>query len=162
LALPLFGLHVPYTTLLAYLPLIFFFAALPIAAAHLGPAQAAWVIFLGHAAAPDKLVAFSLAAHLTFMLMNAAIGVLFLRRAVRRDDRQRDRRGEAPGPRRRRRPREHECDVGDVVEDRAVPGRRAAAGDGTVEEVGRGGDGEEHERQSAPMRIGEGVEQGVR
>jgi Lysylphosphatidylglycerol synthase TM region len=83
LAMPLFDIHVPFATLLTFLPLIFFFAALPIAAAHLGPSQAAWVIFLGHAAPEAKLLAFSLAAHLTFMLMNALIGLAFLRRAAR-------------------------------------------------------------------------------
>jgi hypothetical protein len=83
LALPLFGMHVPFTMLLASLPLVFFFAALPIAAAHLGPSQAAWVYFF-HGVAPEAgLVAYSLAAHLTFMLMNALIGLCFLRRATR-------------------------------------------------------------------------------
>jgi hypothetical protein len=83
LALPLFGMHVPFTTLLAFLPLVFFFAALPIAAAHLGPSQAAWVYFFRHAAPEANLVAYSLAAHLTFMLTNALIGLCFLRRAAR-------------------------------------------------------------------------------
>lgn len=83
LAMPLFGIQVPFTTLLTFLPLIFFFAALPIAAAHLGPSQIAWVLFLGHAAPEAKLLAFSLAAHLTFMIMNALIGLAFLRRAAR-------------------------------------------------------------------------------
>ena len=83
LALPLFGMHVPFTALLTFLPLVFFAAALPIAAAHLGPSQAAWVYFF-HGAAPESgLVAYSLAAHLSFMLMNAAIGLVFLRRAAR-------------------------------------------------------------------------------
>ena len=83
LALPLFGMHVPFLTLLTYLPLVFFFAALPIAAAHLGPSQAAWVYFFRGYAPEAGLVAYSLAAHLTFMLMNALIGLLFLRRAAR-------------------------------------------------------------------------------
>ena len=83
LALPLFGMHVPFLVLLTYLPLVFFFAALPIAAAHLGPSQLAWVYFF-RPWAPDKaLLAYSLAAHVTFMLMNALIGLLFLRRAAR-------------------------------------------------------------------------------
>jgi hypothetical protein len=83
LALPLFGLHVPFVALLTYLPIIFFFAALPIAAAHLGPSQVAWTYFLGQYADGTALVGYSLAAHLTFMLMNALIGVCFLRRAAR-------------------------------------------------------------------------------
>ena len=83
LALPLFGMHVPFTKLLACLPLVFFFAALPIAAAHLGPSQAAWVYFFKDTAPEAGLVAYSLAAHLTFMLMNALVGLCFLRRAAR-------------------------------------------------------------------------------
>jgi len=83
LALPLFGMSVPFTTLLAFLPLVFFFAALPIAAAHLGPSQAAWVYFFQNHAPKEGLVAYSLASHLTFMVLNAAIGLLFLRRAAR-------------------------------------------------------------------------------
>jgi len=83
LALPLFGMHVPFTMLLAFLPLIFFLASLPIAAAHLGPPQLAWSIFFAGVAPGERLVAFSLAAHLTFMVMNACIGLLFLRKAMR-------------------------------------------------------------------------------
>jgi hypothetical protein len=83
LALPLFGLHVPFLALLTYLPIIFFVAALPIAAAHLGPSQLAWQYFLSDYADGSALVAYSLAAHLTFMVMNAAIGLVFLRRAAR-------------------------------------------------------------------------------
>ena len=82
LALPLFGMQVPFTTLLAFLPLVFFFAALPIAAAHLGPSQMAWVYFFGDLAPAAGLMAYSLAAHLIFMLMNALIGLCFLRRAA--------------------------------------------------------------------------------
>ena len=82
LALPLFGMAVPFARLLAFLPLVFFFAALPIAAAHLGPSQAAWVYFFRSSAPEAGLVAYSLAAHFAFMLMNALIGLLFLRRAT--------------------------------------------------------------------------------
>jgi hypothetical protein len=83
LALPLFGLQVPFLALLTYLPVVFFVAALPIAAAHLGPSQFAWQYFLGQYADGGQLVAYSFAAHLTFMLMNALIGLVFLRRAAR-------------------------------------------------------------------------------
>ncbi len=83
LALPLFGLHVPFLALLTYLPIVFFVAALPIAAAHLGPSQFAWQYFLSDYADGAKLVAYSLAAHLMFMVMNAGLGLLFLRRASR-------------------------------------------------------------------------------
>jgi hypothetical protein len=83
LALPLFGMHVPFLVLLTYLPLVFFFAALPIAAAHLGPSQMAWVYFFRRWAQGDQLLSYSLAAHVSFMLMNAVIGLCFLRRAAR-------------------------------------------------------------------------------
>jgi hypothetical protein len=83
LALPLFGMHVPFAVLLTFLPLVFFFAALPIAAAHLGPSQFAWTTFFGGYASGEALLAYSLAAHLTFMMLNALVGVLFLPRAAR-------------------------------------------------------------------------------
>jgi hypothetical protein len=83
LALPLFGMHVPFVAVLAYLPVVFFFAALPIAAAHLGPSQAAWIYFFGRWAPGDQILGFSFAAHFTFMLMNALIGLTFLPRAAR-------------------------------------------------------------------------------
>ena len=83
LALPLFGIDIPLVTLLTFLPLVYFFAALPIAAAHLGPSQLAWTYFFGGYAPGDKLLAYSLAAHLTFTVVNAFWGVLFLRRASR-------------------------------------------------------------------------------
>jgi len=76
-------MRIPFTALLAGLPLVFFFAALPVAAAHLGPSQAAWVYIFRRYAPEAGLVAYSLAAHLAFMLLNAAIGLIFLRRAVR-------------------------------------------------------------------------------
>jgi hypothetical protein len=83
LALPLFGVDtIPFTALLTYLPLIFFLSAMP-AAAKLGPAQAAWVYFFGAQAPEANLVAFSLAAHLTFLVLNALIGLCFLKRAMR-------------------------------------------------------------------------------
>ena len=82
LALPLFGIDLPFTTLLTYLPLIFFFSAMP-AAAKLGPSQAAWVYFFGSRAPEANLVAFSLAAHLTFMVLNACLGLCFLKGALR-------------------------------------------------------------------------------
>jgi hypothetical protein len=82
LALPLFGVSLPFTALLTYLPLIFFFSAMP-AAAKLGPSQAAWVYFFGDRAPEASLVAFSLAAHLTFLVLNALLGLCFLKRAMR-------------------------------------------------------------------------------
>jgi len=82
LALPLFGITLPFTALLTYLPLVFFVSAMP-AAAKLGPSQAAWVWFFGDRAPAANLIAFSLAAHLTFLVMNALLGLCCLTPAMR-------------------------------------------------------------------------------
>jgi hypothetical protein len=93
LALPLFGIHVPTLRLLAFLPIVFMVAALPLTVAHLGTSQAAWIFFFNDYAPEADLLAYSLAAHLTFMLANGTLGLLFLPKAYadlfvhgRRDD----------------------------------------------------------------------------
>src|SRR5271168_4361886 len=80
-ALALYGIAIPFAML--FLPLVFLAAALPIAVAHLGTSQAAWLLFFSSNASPVKIVAYSLAAQLTFMLCNALIGLVFLPRASR-------------------------------------------------------------------------------
>jgi hypothetical protein len=57
--------------------------ALPINVARLGTTPLAWIFFHGDIVDPPKLLAYSLAAHLTFMLANAALGLVFLPRAYR-------------------------------------------------------------------------------
>src|SRR5438105_4965836 len=81
LALPLFGIHIPTLRLLAFLPIVFMVAALPLTVAHLGTSQAAWIYFFSDYAPEADLLAYSLAAHLTFMLANGALGLLFLPKA---------------------------------------------------------------------------------
>lgn len=76
-----FGLHIPFASLLAFLPVIFMVAALPITVARLGTTQAAWLFFFGPYADAPHLLAFSLAAHLTFVVTRSAIGIAFLPRA---------------------------------------------------------------------------------
>jgi hypothetical protein len=76
-----FGLEIPFAPLLAFLPVIFMLAALPISVAHLGTTQAAWLFFFGAYADPARLLGFSLAAHLTFVMVRALVGVVFLPRA---------------------------------------------------------------------------------
>jgi len=76
-----FDIEIPFVSLLATLPLIFLVGALPITVAHLGTTQAAWIFFHGEAASESALLAYSLAAHLTFMLGNAVLGLVFLPRA---------------------------------------------------------------------------------
>jgi hypothetical protein len=82
-ALQAFGIHLPYQQLVMFLPVIFLSAALPIGVAHLGAPQYFWLHFFGDQAPEASLLAFSLAAHVTFMVMNAALGVPFLPRATR-------------------------------------------------------------------------------
>ena len=79
LALDLFGVKASLLDMLGYLPVIFFGAATP------GPmrsvAVALWVVlFPEH---PGEMAAFGLVQHNFFIFFNAAIGLLFLRRANR-------------------------------------------------------------------------------
>lgn len=81
LAAPSFGIEIPFGPMLAFLPVIFMLAALPITVAHLGTTQAAWIVFFGAYAPAEKLLAFSLAAHLTFTATRTLLGLAFLPRA---------------------------------------------------------------------------------
>ncbi|MET0153214.1 MAG: lysylphosphatidylglycerol synthase domain-containing protein [Candidatus Binatia bacterium] len=81
IALSLFDIHIPWSRLLASLPIVFMVAALPITVAHLGTSQAAWIFFFRDYAPEASLLAYSLAAHLTFMLANGTLGLLFLPKA---------------------------------------------------------------------------------
>lgn len=73
----------PFIKLMLFLPLVFLAAALPISVAHLGTSQAAWLLFFSGNAPDVKILAYSLAAHFTFMLCNGLIGLVFLPRASR-------------------------------------------------------------------------------
>jgi hypothetical protein len=84
-ALQMFGIQVPLIALLANLPLIFLGSALPLTVGKLH-AAALWGYLLGTLggyASPESLEVYSLVAHLTFLLMNAAIGIVFLPRTGR-------------------------------------------------------------------------------
>jgi hypothetical protein len=83
LALSLYGITIPFVELMLFLPLVFLAAALPIAVAHLGVSQAAWLLFFSANAPSAKVLAYSLAAHFTFMFCNALIGLCFIPRAIR-------------------------------------------------------------------------------
>ncbi len=79
LALHLFGVQAAWLDMLCYLPVIFFGAATP------GPMRSVaitlWVVlFPEH---PGEMAAFGLVQHNFFIFFNAAIGLLFLRRANR-------------------------------------------------------------------------------
>jgi len=76
-----FGFEISFARLLATLPIIFIVGALPINVARLGTTSLAWIFFHGDVVPAPQLLAYSLAAHLTFMLANAVLGVGFLPRA---------------------------------------------------------------------------------
>jgi hypothetical protein len=76
-----FGIDIPFAQMLAFLPVIFMLAALPVTVAHLGTTQAAWIFFFGQYAPAPRLLAFSLAAHLVFAATRALLGVVWLPRA---------------------------------------------------------------------------------
>jgi hypothetical protein len=82
-ALALYGISIPFIKLVLFLPLVFLAAALPIGVAHLGTSQAAWILFFAGSATQAKILAYSLAAHFTFMFCNGLIGLFFLPRANR-------------------------------------------------------------------------------
>jgi hypothetical protein len=76
-----FGLEIPFLHMLAFLPIVFMIAALPVTIARLGTTQAAWLFFFTPYAEAPRLLAFSLAAHLTFVVTRSLIGIAFLPRA---------------------------------------------------------------------------------
>ncbi len=80
-ALTLFGMDIPLLQLLTFLPLVFMIGALPVTVAHLGTSQAAWIFFFKDYAPEADLLAYSLVSHLTFMLANGTIGLLFMPKA---------------------------------------------------------------------------------
>jgi hypothetical protein len=79
LALHLFGVQAEWLDMLCYLPVIFFGAATP------GPMRSVaitlWVVLFPEQ--PGEMAAFGLVQHNFFIFFNAAIGLLFLRRANR-------------------------------------------------------------------------------
>lgn len=82
-ALHLFDISIPLVRLVLFLPLVYLAAALPLSVAHLGTSQAAWLVFFSGSASDAQILAYSLAAHFTFMFCNGFIGLLFLPRASR-------------------------------------------------------------------------------
>ena len=78
-----FGFEIPLPRLLATLPIIFLVGALPINVARMGTTPLAWIFFHGDIVPAPQLLAYSMAAHLTFMVANAALGIGFLPRAYR-------------------------------------------------------------------------------
>ncbi len=79
LALRLFGGSVSFGEMLGYLPVIFFGAAAP------GPMHSVAILFwvLLFPDKPGQMTAFGFVMHNFFIFFNAAVGLLFLRRATR-------------------------------------------------------------------------------
>jgi len=79
LALRLFGGSVGFGEMLGYLPVIFFGAAVP------GPMHSVAILFwvLLFPDRPGQMTAFGFVMHNFFIFFNAAVGLLFLRRATR-------------------------------------------------------------------------------
>jgi len=79
LALRLFGGSISYGQMLGYLPVIFFGAAMP------GPMHSVAILFwvLLFPDKPGQMTAFGFVMHNFFILFNAGVGLLFLRRATR-------------------------------------------------------------------------------
>ena len=73
-----FGIRIPFSQMLTFLPVVFMLAALPVTVAHLGTTQAAWIFFFSQYAPAPRLLAFSLAAHLVFASTRALVGLLWL------------------------------------------------------------------------------------
>jgi hypothetical protein len=79
LVLRLFGGSVTFGEMLGYVPVVFFGAAVP------GPMHSVAILFwvLLFPDRPGQMAAFGFVQHNFFMLFNAGIGLLFLRRAIR-------------------------------------------------------------------------------
>ncbi|HVA94924.1 MAG TPA: hypothetical protein VNI36_08485 [Candidatus Dormibacteraeota bacterium] len=79
LALRMFGGTVGFGEMLGYLPVIFFGAAMP------GPMHSVAILFwvLLFPARPGQMTAFGFVMHNFFIIFNAGVGLLFLRRASR-------------------------------------------------------------------------------
>ena len=79
LALRLFGGTISFAEMLGYLPVIFFGAAVP------GPMHSVAILFwvLLFPDRPGQMTAFGFVMHNFFILFNASVGLLFLRRATR-------------------------------------------------------------------------------
>lgn len=77
-AAPAFGVSIPFGHMLTFLPVVFMVATVPITVARLGTTQAAWILLFGRFAPVERLLAFSLAADLTFAVVRAVVGMLLL------------------------------------------------------------------------------------
>ncbi len=77
-ALQLFEVEVPLTRLFTMLPIVFRAASVPGTVAHLGTSQAAWLYVFAGYGTEAQILAYSLVAHVTFMVLNSLIGLAFM------------------------------------------------------------------------------------
>ena len=82
-ALQLFGVEVPLTRLFTMLPIVFLAASVPGTVAHLGTSQAAWLYVFAGYGTEAQILAYSLVAHVTFMVLNSLIGLAFMPFAIK-------------------------------------------------------------------------------
>lgn len=74
-ALQLFGVEVPLARLFTMLPIVFLAASVPGTVAHLGTSQAAWLYVFADYGTEAQILAYSLVAHATFMVLNSLLGL---------------------------------------------------------------------------------------
>ena len=82
-ALALYGIAIPFVKLMLFLPLVFLAAALPIAVAHLGTSQAAWLLFFSGNASRGEDPRLQPRRALHLHVLQRLIGLFFLPRASR-------------------------------------------------------------------------------
>lgn len=99
-ALQLFGVEVPLARLFTMLPIVFLAASVPGTVAHLGTSQAAWLYVFADYGTEAQILAYSLVAHATFMVLNSLIGLGFIPFALKdlRDVAGSARHTNGPGP----------------------------------------------------------------
>ncbi|PON14171.1 hypothetical protein C2W62_30470 [Candidatus Entotheonella serta] len=99
-ALQLFDVEVPLTRLFTMLPIVFLAASVPGTVAHLGTSQAAWLYVFADYGTEAQILAYSLVAHVTFMVLNSLIGLVFMPFAIKglRDTSGSAEHTDAPGP----------------------------------------------------------------
>ncbi len=75
-----FDLAVPFLTLAAYIPLIFFIGNLPITPAGIGTIQAAMLFFFRDYAQPSQIMAFSVTYSCSLIFLRLPLGLIFLKK----------------------------------------------------------------------------------
>lgn len=77
-----FGLDLPLTAVVTYLPILLVIGALPINVFGLGPVQAAWIALFSPYASPPEILAFQFLWHLMMLFALLLRGAPFLRAVV--------------------------------------------------------------------------------